>query len=236
MLNNGAESWHQVSWLQSSGFNCHSIWPMNACMLQVSNTGQVQEGERNNTGKGFTQNNPNPKAPHPAKEHWIDLDLLSYLLPPSSFSSACLPFPTIHLWLLLLSLQHPLIKFGTLWLNTGFALRFSHCFSDWIWHLLLLFRSPDICFQFYDAPGVATKTSDVGKLLVLGKLTEWTSNAFCFFYLEQKHKSLAFCGENKCSGSHTCMWTSSFLKIIALSKSVSTMVWKEKSYLFHTSH
>lgn len=135
-----------------------------------------------------------------------------------------------------LSLQHPLIKFGTLWLNTGFALWFSHCFSDWIWHLLLLFRSPDICFQFYDAPGVATKTPDVGKLLVLGKLREWRSNAFCFFYLEQKHKSLAFCGENKCSGSHTHMWTSSFLKIIALSKSVSTLVWKEKSYLFHTSH
>lgn len=30
VVNNGAEPWRQVSWLQSSGFKCHSIWPLNA--------------------------------------------------------------------------------------------------------------------------------------------------------------------------------------------------------------
>lgn len=144
---------------------------MRVCMLQVSNVGQCREVRGTEVSLScLTQSSLNPK--HTSSQlHWVDLYLLSHLLPPSLFSFCLSSFPS-YSSVTYLCQHQPLIKFGTLWLNTGFTLWCSHCFSDWIWQLLLLSRSPHICFQFSDAPGVATRMTDVGKLLVRWKLSE----------------------------------------------------------------
>lgn len=141
---------------------------MNECLLQVSNVGQVREVRWITVALGSKQ--PKPQNTPSSQSHWIDLYLLSHLLSPS-LSSFCLSSSPSCSSVASLCLQQPLVKFGTLWLSTGFTLRCSHCFSDWIWHLLLLSRSPRICFQFCDATGVATRTADVGQLLVLWKVS-----------------------------------------------------------------
>lgn len=191
---------------KAQAFHCHIIWPsMKVCLLQVSNVGQCREVKEIIVTLGSLKAAQNSKdTTYPRYTGLI------YICSPISISVSFLLLPLFLSWLLSMAslcLQHHLIKFVTLWLNTGVTLWCSHCLSDCVSHLLLLSRSPHIGFQFCDAPGVATRMAGVGQLLVLWELREWTSNIFCSVYLEQKHKTLIFWGEMKCSSSHTYMWT-----------------------------
>lgn len=207
MVNNGVGPSTRFPASKAQAFHCHFIWPsMKVCLLQVSNVGQCKEVKEIIVTLGSLKAAQNSKDTTSPKYTG-----LIYICSPISYlhlfsPSASLPF-LATLSVASLCLQHHLIKFVTLWLNTGFTLWCSHCLSDWVWHLLLLSRSPHIGFQFCEAPGVATRMAGVGQLLVLWELREWTSNIFGSVYLEQKHKTLIFWGEIKCSSSHTYMWT-----------------------------